>query len=158
MNRIRAVITVEILAVCMAVVPAEAKVKETVEVPQEVAAIAEELGEEYGICPELIQAIAWRESRFKSDAENKGCIGIMQVYEKWHKDRMKRLGVTDLYDMRQNMMVGVDFLSELFERYGDAPVVTAAYHGEKDIYDVSDYTKTIIELTEYLERKHGKIE
>ncbi len=158
MRKIRAVITAGILAVCMAVVPAQAKVKEAVEVPAEVIEIAEELGEEYDISPEFIQAICFTESRFKPDAKGGQCIGMMQIFERYHRDRMKRLGVTNLYDMRGNMLVGVDFLSELFDRYGDAPVVLAAYHGEKDIYDVSNYTKTIIELTEYLERKHGKID
>lgn len=153
MKRIRAVMLAGLL---MMAVPARAQEKEEVIVPADVIAISEELGGQYGICPEIIQALAWRESRFQPDAEDKGCIGTMQIYEKYHKDRMKRLGVTDLYDMQQNMLVAVDYLAELFARYEDAAVVLAAYHGEKNIYQVSAYTESILELSEELERAHGK--
>lgn len=40
----------------------------TLDVPQDVIEISEELGKQYNICPELIQAICWRESRFTADA------------------------------------------------------------------------------------------
>lgn len=127
-----------------------------IEVPADVIAISEELGERYCICPELIQAICWQESRFSPEVEAGGCIGIMQVYGKWHKDRMVRLGATDLYDMEQNMEVAVDYLAELFAKYGDAALVLAVYHGESDIYKMSGYTESILELSEKLEREHGK--
>lgn len=138
--------------------------KYCVYVPTEVIEISEELGEQYCICPELIQAICWRESRFQPDAKNKAgtCIGIMQVYEKWHKDRMEKLGVTDLTDMRQNMTVAVDYLAELAEDSEDVAVALMRYHGEKDAKDkalageISDYAKDILEMSEHLEREHGK--
>ena len=60
-------------------------------------------------------AIVEAESSGKADARNGGCIGLMQVYEKYHKDRMKRLGVTDLYDPYSNILVGTDILMELAE-------------------------------------------
>ena len=77
-----------------------AQVTSGIEVPEEVKEISEELGNTYNICPEVIQAICWQESRFKADVENGGCVGIMQVAPKWHKSRMERLGVTDLKDVR----------------------------------------------------------
>ena len=89
--------------------------EEQVIVPEDVKEISEELGQAYNICPELIQAICWRESRFQTDAENGGCIGIMQVSQRWHKDRMDKLGVTDLMDPKQNMEVAVDYLADLVE-------------------------------------------
>lgn len=138
----------------MAAVPATAA--EKVEVPEEVLAISEELGQKYNICPELIQAITWRESRFQADADGGSCVGIMQINKRWHLKRMDRLGVTDLWDMRQNMLVGVDLLAELFERHGEASVVLAAYHGEADVYKVSKYTEGILAMSAELEREHGK--
>lgn len=136
-----------------------AHAKEEIVVPAEVAAISQELGKQYSISPELIQAICWRESRFQPDAESKGCVGIMQVYERYHKDRMERLGVTDLYDMRQNMLVAVDYLSELAQ---DMEVVEAlsTYHGESNIAeriergDVSRYVESILEVAAELERRN----
>ena len=41
----------------------------------EVYALAEEIGGAYGICPELLQAIAWHESRYEENASNGGCEG-----------------------------------------------------------------------------------
>lgn len=45
-----------------------------------------------------------------------GCAGLMQIYEKWHVDRMDRLGVTDLLDGKQNILVGIDYMAELLKR------------------------------------------
>lgn len=50
----------------------------------------EQAGEEFNICPEFLEAIAWRESRFKKSAENKGCSGLMQVAVEWHKAKDAR--------------------------------------------------------------------
>ena len=77
-----------IAAVCAALmlaVPVQAQAM----ADSEVYALAEEIGGAYGICPELLQAIAWHESRYEENASNGGCEGLMQVSEKWHRDRMK---------------------------------------------------------------------
>ncbi len=131
-------------------------------VPEEVKEISEELGAKYNICPEMIQAICWRESRFKEDAEKAGCVGIMQVSGRWHQDRMERLGVTDLYDARQNMTVAVDYLSELVRDGEDMTEVLMTYHGESGITEklergeLSAYAEQILEVSAMLERQNGK--
>lgn len=147
----------------IAMFPGTVQAKEKVEVPEEVIAISEELGGRYNICPELIQAICWQESRFQADAENGGCVGIMQVYEKWHRDRMERLGVTNLYDMRQNMAVAADYLSELFKRHCAVEYVLDAYNGggamaERNYKNgiVSKYAESVLDLSEELESAHEK--
>lgn len=138
-----------------------AQAKESVEVPEQVIIISEELGERYNISPELIQAICWRESRFQTDAEDRGCIGIMQVYAKWHRGRMERLGVTDLYDMRQCMTVAVDYLAELAQGT-DVAEALSIYHGESQVQErmergeLSGYVETILEVAADLERRNGK--
>lgn len=43
---------------------------------------------------------------------------------------MKELGVTDLYDPRQNMTVAADYLAELFEEYGEPGMVLMKYNGD----------------------------
>ncbi len=141
-----------------------AQARETVEVPEEVVAISEELGGEYGICPELIQAVCWQESRFQADAENGGCVGIMQVSPQWHRERMERLGVTDLTDPRQNMAVAVDYLAELAAEYEDVGAALMKYNGDRRLdelleggmADVSDYARAVLELSAELERRNGK--
>lgn len=136
---------------------------ESITVPKEVKSISEALGKQYNICPELIQAICYRESRFKPDAENEDCIGIMQVSEKWHKERMKRLKVNDLLDMEGNMTVAVDYLAELAEENEDIAIILMKYNGDSRVQEVmegtgeiSDYAAEIMELSAKLERQHGK--
>ena len=136
---------------------------ETVEVPTHVIELSEQIGQAYGICPELLQAICWRESRFRAEARNGSCIGIMQVSERWHLDRMDKLGMSDLTDPAQNMEVAADYLQELFRDYHDAGIVLMVYNGDSRVWDVlegreelSSYAREILELSERLERQHGK--
>ena len=136
--------------------------QEAVEVPQEVVRISQELGQQYGICPETIQAIGWVESRFIPDAENDGCIGIMQVSEKWHRERMERLGVSDLTDTEGNMRVAVDYLSTLVEDGEDMEEALMRYHGESRIMErlsegeLSEYVEQVLTVSAMLERRSGK--
>ncbi len=136
--------------------------QEAVIVPEEVIRISEELGTEYNLCPETLQAIGWVESRFNPEAENEGCIGIMQVAEHWHKDRMKRLGVTDLKDIRGNMTVAADYLAELASEEEDLEEALMRYHGESHVLqrleagEMSDYVDKVLEISAMLERRHGK--
>lgn len=155
MKRIR---TLLILLLLLLVPAKEVRAEEKVEVPEEVIELSEELGEKYCICPELLQAMAWRESRFKPEAVNGTCIGIMQVSERWHRDRMERLGATDLTDMRQNMLVATDYIAELADKYGDIDIVLMVYNGDSRAGTgiVSEYAKTIIALSADLERLQGK--
>lgn len=133
---------------------------EPVTVPEDVKEISEELGEKYNICPELIQAICWQESRFKSDVESGGCVGIMQVSPRWHQERMDRLGVTDIMDTRQNMTVAVDYLSDLLKEGEDMEIPLMRYHGESrigerlDAGEMSEYVESILTLSAELERRN----
>ncbi len=136
---------------------------QAVDVPAEVREISEELGNQYHICPELIQAVCFKESSFQTDAENGGCTGLMQVSEKWHRERMERLGVTDLKDARGNMAVGVDYLAELFNEYEDAGAALMKYNGDSRLSnlvdgtgDLSDYADEVLALSAELERRNGK--
>lgn len=93
---------------------------------------------DYGGCfPEVVQVYLWetcrntdidyyivlalieRESKYKWDAtgDNGNSKGYMQIYERWHKDRMTELGVTDLYNPYQNIVTGVNYLAEIAQKY-----------------------------------------
>ena len=122
-----------------------------------------EIGEEYGVCPELLMAMIEAESSGNPEATNGSCKGLMQVSDRWHKDRMERLGVTDIYDEYGNILVGTDYLMELAEEYGDIGVVLMVYNGDSraDDYsagecELSSYADKILKRSAYLEELHGK--
>ena len=131
-------------------------------IPAEVKEICEKYGTEYDICPELLEAICYNESRFTAKAENGPCKGIMQINITAHKDRMEKLGVTDIWDIDNNIHVGADYLAELFETYEDVGAVLGSYHGERSAVSkakkgqLSGYTKRILKRAESYERLHGK--
>ena len=86
----------------------------------------------------------------------------MQINEPYHKERMERLGVTDIFDLEGNIHVGADYLAELFAQYQDVGVVLSVYHGESKAVErankgnLSKYVKKILAKSEELERLHGK--
>lgn len=129
---------------------------------EEWQAYIEEIADRYSICPELIEAIIEKESSWNPDAVNGTCTGLMQISSKWHVDRMNRLNVTDLSDPYDNILVGIDYLSELFGKYEDVGAVLMAYNGDSRLNDyledgnLSDYATGILERSAELERMHGK--
>lgn len=130
---------------------------------EEIVSYTEEIGELYDICPEFIQAVIERESSGDTEAQNGTCIGLMQINKKYHVDRMDRLGVTDLYDEYSNILVGTDYLAELFEKYEDPYLVLMVYNmgARKAIsrYEEGKYSKyavSICDRSAELERLHGK--
>lgn len=119
---------------------------------------------------DLVVALIEKESGYKFDkvGDNGHSIGYMQIYEECHRDRMERLNVTDLTNPYQNVLVGIDYLLELIERYGTIQDALAAYnYGEQGakqhlwkngIY-VYEYNQTIMsrmkEIEEELEQDAG---
>ena len=118
--------------------------------------------QERNICPELVEAIIEAESSWNPKAQNGDCIGLMQVSESWHQDRMERLGVTDLTEPYDNILVGVDYLSELFERYEDVGAVLMKWNGDSRLTEyietgeLSEYAEKVLKRSAELERLHGK--
>ena len=120
-------------------------------------------GEEYNICPELLMAMCEKESSGRADAVNGPCKGLLQVNENVHKERMERLGVTDLFDIDSNVNVAADYLLELFEKNQDIYLVLMEYNmggaAAERLYEQGIYSKysiSITERSEELERIHGK--
>lgn len=135
------------------------------DIPLDIQDCVEWYGTMYGISPELLEAIAYKESRYNPKAEAAGCVGLMQISKKWHKDRMERLGVTDedLYTVDGSMHIAADYLAELFEKYEDAGMVLMIYNGDSNAsayYEgehlISDYAAEILEHADRLTEKHGK--
>lgn len=79
----------------------------------------------YALDPKLVEAVAWRESRFRLDARsNKGAIGVMQLMPGTARD----LGV-DPHDPVQNIRGGALYLRRMMSAFGgDVRLALAAYN------------------------------
>lgn len=85
---------------------------------------------EAGIPYELALAVISRETGYRNVIGDDGAsTGYMQVQERWHRDRMDKLGVTDLSDPVSNFRVGCDFLGELLNKYPTEEALTAYNRG-----------------------------
>lgn len=86
----------------------------------------------------------------------------MQINEPYHTDRMKRLGVTNLFDPYGNILVGVDYMAELVAEYDDLYTMLMIYNGTRNAVergengDWTDYAEYIANRSMELERLHGK--
>ena len=83
--------------------------------------ICKYVGDMYDISPELLQAVAWVESRYQVNATSHcNAKGLCQIMKKWHGARMEKLGVADLYDPYGSVLLCADILDELSQHaYGD---------------------------------------
>jgi hypothetical protein len=126
------------------------------------------LCEEYGIAPEVIVAMIERESNYGASAvgDNGESVGLMQIQEHNHYDRIERLGVTDLFDPFENVEVGIDFLAQCITRNGgNLEMALMSYNAgqrgaetnyfSKGIYS-NAYSQKVLEKAKIL--KEGMIE
>lgn len=136
-------------------------------IPDDVEEAARAAGEAYDLSPELLEAIAYYESRYQTDAVNGSCTGLMQVSLYWHQDRMERLGITDadMWDAGPNMMVAADYLAELLQRYDDLGAALMYYNGGGNHMaaylergELSQYASSVIEMAERLWQEHDTAE
>lgn len=101
---------------------------EDCELDKDLQQYAYETAQIYDVDVFLILAIIEKESACKEDAQNGDCQGLMQVSTKWHKERMERLNCDDLFDGKQNILVGTDYISELLDTYEDPIMALMAYN------------------------------
>lgn len=89
-----------------------------------------QLCEQREIDPAVVFAIIWRESRYDADAigDNGNAVGLMQIHERWHSDRMASLGCENLSNPLQNVTVGIDYLDELIDREKGLEWAVTAYN------------------------------
>ena len=90
----------------------------------------DKIAKRYGLNPDIVKALIEEESGWLASAEgdNGNSIGLMQIQERWHKERLTRLGITNLYDPEQNVTVGCDILSELLNKYGNYEDALSVYN------------------------------
>ena len=136
-------------------------------IPKEIREYCEEIGAEKNICPELLEAIAYHESRFIPTVKNKNCWGLCQVNVKIHADRIEKCGFTqeDMLTAYANIYVAADYLAELYETYGDDnPIVLSLYGGAgwkaveqyKENGFIPHFVDDILTRSANYERLHGK--
>lgn len=78
-------------------------------------AVVAEAGLRYGVDPCLVVAVMAQESGYRRNAISpKGASGYMQLMP----DTARRLGVSDIFDPRQNVHAGTRYLRMLLERFG----------------------------------------
>lgn len=122
---------------------------------------------DYEIPVELVLAVIEVESNYKADAVSKaGAKGLMQVIPEQHEDRMIKLNCPDLFDPYQNVTVGMNYLSELIDRYDGNfhKALTAYHHGPKGANDKffgqgtyqTEYSLKVLETAEKI--KEGMTE
>lgn len=134
--------------------------KKGVIVPEEIEELCEYYGKRYNIVPELLEAIIFKESRFKTDVAGSDgrCKGLMQISTSSHVKRMQKLKVTNIYDPAGNIAVGSDYLHELLLT-NDVDVALMLYNGDKRARQtgyISNYAKEILDISQALERVHYK--
>ena len=134
------------------------------EIPEDVEYWAEYYGEQYDICPEVLEAVCWVESRCTQDAQSpdKSCKGLMQIHVNSHRARMEKCDVQNIFGIRENIKLGADYLAELQDTE-DIAVSLAKYNGQsaeainearKGKY--TGYVKKVLPLSDALERAHNK--
>ena len=109
--------------------------------------------QDYGICPEVVDAMVYYESTFNPSAYNKGAVGLLQVVGKWHWERMQFVAEeygydVNLYNPYYNLEVGINYLAELSETY-EIREALKIYSGSSDY----EYSDKVLELSGELERR-----
>lgn len=101
--------------------------------------------EEAGVPYALALAVIQRETSFRNIVGDDGASeGYMQVQERWHKERMERLGVTDLMDPFGNFRVGCDFLAELIDQYESVDLAVTVYNRGHNPGYITQYGKEVM--------------
>lgn len=114
--------------------------------------------EEKRIDPAIIVAMACKESTYDTSVVGDGgnSYGLLQIQPKWHYERMLKLGCTDLLDPYQNVVVGVDYLSELLNTYGSMDKALTAYNRGSYNGTITQYAENILAYAEQINNERSQ--
>lgn len=123
-----------------------------------------DVSEKRGVDPALVLAVIEKESGYNSDAsgDNGRSQGLMQIWRSFHEKRMEKLGAVNLYDPRDNVLVGIDILAEKLEKYEDVEKALIAYNAgdagakkhyfSKGVYS-NGYSRAVLKIAEEIRTK-----
>lgn len=123
-----------------------------------------DISEKRGVDPALVLAIIEKESGYNPDAagDNGRSQGLMQIWRSFHEKRMEKLGAVNLYDPKDNVLVGIDILAEKLDKYEDVEKALIAYNAgdagakkhyfSKGVYS-NGYSRAVIEIAEKVRTK-----
>ena len=91
-----------------------------------------EICSRYHVPTEMVMALMDPESGYDAGAigDSGQSFGLMQVWATEHTGRCIELECYNLLNPYQNVLVGVDFLAELWDSYGNWEQALSFYHGE----------------------------
>lgn len=83
-----------------------------------------------GVDPNIVKAIIVEESGGNPNAvgDNGESIGLMQIQPKHHQKRMEELGIVNLYDPQENVILGCAILSDLYDKYRNYEDALSVYN------------------------------
>lgn len=98
-----------------------------------------------GLDPEIIKAIILEESNGDPNAigDNGESIGLMQIQPRWHRVEMEELGIVDLFNPQENVILGCTILSKLYEQYGNYTDALSVYNSG-NTEDGREYAERIL--------------
>ena len=111
--------------------------------------------EKHNIQPAVIVAMIQKESNFNTYCigDDGRSAGLMQIQAKWHIKRMIALDCTDLFDPHQNITVGIDYLAELYNKYGcDYGKALTAYNQGSYKGTVTNYAESVLKTSHKLNK------
>ena len=111
------------------------------------------LCEEHHIDPAVVFCMIHQESSFDASkiGDSGEAYGLLQIWPKWHGDRMKKLGCEDLLDPYQNVTVGIDYYAECLEKHdGDNAKALTAYNQPSYKGVVNKHAKAVLAKLEDL--------
>lgn len=125
------------------------------EIPDDVEAAAAICGLYNGLEPELLEAVAWQESKYDPTAKSGSCMGLMQVHTKVHADRLEAFGVTkdQMLTTYIGMAVGASLLADKVRESSSLETALQNYNGSEH---KKSYAKSVLNKREELITKHSK--
>jgi soluble lytic murein transglycosylase-like protein len=115
-----------------------------------VEASVQKAAAKYNLSPELIRAVIRAESNFQADAvSSAGAKGLMQLMP----ETAKELGVTNPFDIQQNIDGGARYLRQMLDRFGgDLKRALAAYNAGPGAVEQFNGDVPFTETRQYVQR------
>lgn len=107
---------------------------------------------EYEIDHLIVFAMMEAESLYSVDiiGDYGNAVGILQIQPRYHQARADKLGVS-IYEVKGNILVAVDLLAELLDKYGSYDLAVTAYN-RGSATEISAYGIKVLNIASTIER------